>query len=122
MKKILIGIIAVLLFSVIFLSGCNGGDSRFSGTWEGGFAEDTIDMGITKLIFTGGNEVTCTVTMRIFEGNYRDVQSFDGTYKLEGNNLIITNPLGGAYILDYRFETKDGKEVLYLNDSKFTKV
>lgn len=116
-NKILAVVVMLVLLAVLF-AGCNESEEdKFKGTWEGGFAEYSTDMGITKLIFSSGNKVACVVKMKVFEGDYREVDAFDGTYRVEEDNLIIKNSLGGTYIYTYRFEG----DYLILDEEKFSK-
>ena len=113
MKKILFFGMAILLISIVGLSGCNEIGNQFEGTWDGSLEMPSmfVGMSISELTFSGNN-----VYMTF--GAYGADNTVSGTYTTEGNKLLMTFPTG--YALTYTYEFKGG--YLYLDGSKFTKT
>jgi len=111
-KSAFIGTI-VLLLIVVILSGCEEIGNKFEGTWTGDL-KASVTENITELTFTE-DKVYVTFHDTLFTSIYTTV---GGTYKTEGNTLILDFPTGKA--LTYKYEFKDG--YLYLDGSKFTKT
>jgi len=110
----------VLLLSV-GLSGCI--EDPFEGTWTDGILEisyipEVMSIYITEITFTGG---AAYLTLNV--GNKTIIKTTaSGTYETEQNNLYVHLSTGITFSFKYAFDAEDGKDVLYLDEVKFTKV
>jgi hypothetical protein len=120
---ITMGIIFIIVG--VGLTGCL--QSPIEGTWAGGLLEikifQNIGFTITRLQFT---EKNAYLSMRLGTKKtyiYRGEMFLNGTYSSEGHQLQITT-MNSSLVLtfEYRFETENGRDVLYLNNEKFTRV
>lgn len=115
---IIIGM-AVLLLSV-GLGGCI--EDPFEGTWADGILEISYIQGIgiyiTELTFTDGTAyLSLKVGSKFIAGT-----AANGTYETEGNELHIHISSGVTFSFKYSFDTENGKDVLYLDGVKFTRI
>jgi len=115
----------IFIIAGVGLTGCL--QNPIEGTWSGSLLEikifQNIGFTITKLQFTGNN---VHLSMRLGTKKtykYGPEMALNGTYTSEGHQLKITTLNNSvAFTFEYRFETENGRDVLYLNNERFVRV
>lgn len=96
MKKIAILLIAVLVVSVVFLSGCFSDKDKFIGAWKN-------SLGITVYTFYDDDTYKGTATSGTYEIKDGKITCISGSFIrsyeyefLNDDNTLILNGIGGA--------------------------